>query len=290
MELSEKRLASMLFETKAIKVSPEDKPFWYTSGTIGPYYVNTHYLLGSEREANELLLLIDKVKDDKSICSPVILSRLKESYKSNQTYRELIDYMVSYIMKNIGTDEIDYISGGERRDWFFSLIVADILGKPHITLFKDLTAVIYNGKYLEETYCIHGKRILHIADIITEASSYKRQWIPAIQKLGGTLKWSLAVADRLQGGAENLAACGIESHALIRIDKELFDRGLSLGFINHRQHIVITEYINNPRETMREFLIRHPEFIRNSLSADAKTAERARMCIEKDIYDLKCFY
>lgn len=290
MELRDSRQALWLFETKAIKVSPEDKPFWYTSGTIGPYYVNTHFLLGSEKEANELLMLIDKVKNEKSDCSSVILSKLKESYRRNHIYRELIDYMVSYIMKNFDIHEIDYISGGERRDWFFSLMVADILNKPHITLFKDLSAMMFDGEYSREISCIHGKKLLHVADIITEASSYIRQWIPAIRKLSGSLKWSLAVADRLQGGGENLAANGVQSHAIIRIDSQLFDNALFLGFINQKQHKIITEYIKNPRETMRDFLIQHPEFIRNSLDADAKTSERARICIEKDPYDLRCFY
>ncbi len=37
------KLIEGLFETDAIKVCPAGKPFWYTSGKIGPYYVNTHF-------------------------------------------------------------------------------------------------------------------------------------------------------------------------------------------------------------------------------------------------------
>ena len=43
-----------LFQTNAIQVCPEDRPFWYTSGTLGPYYINTHYLYGSKEEAENL--------------------------------------------------------------------------------------------------------------------------------------------------------------------------------------------------------------------------------------------
>jgi len=32
---------SWLFETNALKIAPAEKPFWYTSGLIGPYYINT---------------------------------------------------------------------------------------------------------------------------------------------------------------------------------------------------------------------------------------------------------
>ena len=49
------KLMSLLFETNAFKICEENKPFWYTSGKIGPYFVNTHFLYGSENDANELL-------------------------------------------------------------------------------------------------------------------------------------------------------------------------------------------------------------------------------------------
>ena len=39
---------SLLFETNAFRVCEENKPFWYTSGKIGPYFINADYLYGSE--------------------------------------------------------------------------------------------------------------------------------------------------------------------------------------------------------------------------------------------------
>jgi len=42
-----------------------------------------------------------------------------------------------FIKNNIDVNEVDYISGGERRDWFFSPIIAKLLNKPHITIYKD---------------------------------------------------------------------------------------------------------------------------------------------------------
>ena len=32
-------LVSYLFKTNALRVSPADKPFWYTSGKFGPFYI-----------------------------------------------------------------------------------------------------------------------------------------------------------------------------------------------------------------------------------------------------------
>ena len=46
-------LVTYLFETRAIRVCPKDKLFWYTSGKIGPYYINTHFLIGCEEERKD---------------------------------------------------------------------------------------------------------------------------------------------------------------------------------------------------------------------------------------------
>ena len=61
-------LANYLFETNAIRFCEENKPFWYTSGKIGPYFINTHFIYGSEKDAVELLSFIDEALSDKMIC------------------------------------------------------------------------------------------------------------------------------------------------------------------------------------------------------------------------------
>ena len=42
--------------------------------------------------------------------------------------------MINFIKENININEIDYISGGERRDWFFSNVIAHLLNKVKIIL------------------------------------------------------------------------------------------------------------------------------------------------------------
>ena len=59
-------IMSYLFETKAIKFCEENKPFWYTSGKIGPYFINTHFVYGSEEDAAHLLAFIDECLSDKN--------------------------------------------------------------------------------------------------------------------------------------------------------------------------------------------------------------------------------
>jgi len=292
------KLITWLFKTNAIRVCPENKPFWYTSSKIGPYYINTHFLYGSEEKANNLLKVIDVCKENKMDCSEIILELAYKNFESDEIFRGLITSMCEYVKDNFDLKKIDYISGGERRDWFFSLIIANILKVPHITIFKDLSAVLYSkgvsselSKISETSKItlikdIKNSNVLHIADIITEASSYARAWIPAIQALNGNLKYSLVVVDRLQGGAEKLNSAGVESHALMNVDKLLFDGALEEGHITTLQHKMLMDYLENPTETMRAFLKEHPEFIENSLQSDTKTAERARICLEQNIYGL----
>lgn len=184
-------LVQYLFETEAIKICEENKPFWYTSGKISPNYINTHFLYGGETKANALLSTIDdeiaaiaENKDAALNTYKVLLDKVLDNYSSDHIYKEIIDSLVECITTNIGIDNFIYISGGERRDWFFSIIVAYLLKKPHITIFKDLTCVTSNsdGSSPEFTKDLEGKTVLHISDLITVAASYERAWIPAIEE------------------------------------------------------------------------------------------------------------
>ncbi len=281
------KLINWLFETNAVRVCPENKPFWYTSCKIGPYYINTHFLYGSEAKANELLKVIDVCKEDKVNCSEVIMELVSVNYHKDAIFKGLIDTMCDYIKDKIGLANIDYISGGERRDWFFSFMIAKLLDKPHITVFKDLSVMLYKDGVSESLNNIEGAKVLHVADIITEASSYVRAWIPAIEAIGGQLKYSLVVVDRLQGGGEKLAAANVESHALVNVDKTMFDLALENKHITSLQHDMLMKYLDNPHDTMREFLLSNPSFLKEALEADKRTAERAKTCIEEDLYSLK---
>ena len=192
-------IMSYLFETNAIKFCEENKPFWYTSGKIGPYFVNTHFVYGSEAEANDLLSFIDEALSDKITLPKKVFEKVLKQFNENKIFNSVINTMKQYIENNINISEIDYISGGERRDWFFSNIIAYLLNKPHISIYKDLTTVVSSSNFekTEITTKLENKKVLHIADLINVASSYLRAWIPAIQDLGSNICWSCVVVDRM---------------------------------------------------------------------------------------------
>ncbi|MCI8486034.1 MAG: orotate phosphoribosyltransferase [Clostridia bacterium] len=281
-------LFGFLFKTNAVNICPENSPFWYTSGKIGPYYINAEFLYGSKQDSEGLLNYINEEKNNELELPKKVFEKVQKQYDENEIYRHVINEMKSEIENKIDIDEIDYISGGERRDWFFSYMIAKLLKKPHITIYKDLNAVVsdFNFKDTKPVEKIDGKKVLHIVDMINTSSSYTRAWIPVIEKLGAKIKWSMSCVDRMQGGAKVLEDNGIKCMSIVQVDKNLFDKALELNIINEQQYNMVNEYMKNPDETMRKFLISHPEFLKNALSSDEKTAGRAKMCIEQNLYNL----
>lgn len=281
-------IKSYLFQTNAIKVCEENKPFWYTSGKIGPYFVNTHFIYGSEKDATELLNFIDDSLSNKLTLPQKVFNKVLNQYNTNTIYKNVIDTVKNYIEENIDVSEIDYISGGERRDWFFSNILSYLLDKPHITIYKDLSTYVSNSNFenTKEVTSLADKKVLHIADLITVASSYLRAWIPAIENLGSKICWSCSIVDRMQGGAQKIAEKGIKSLSLVNIDLSLFEKALELNVINENQLEMLKGFIENPDKTMKEFLINHPEFLENSLNSDEKTKKRAKLLIDGNLYGI----
>lgn len=280
------RLISYLFETRAIRVCPKDKPFWYTSGKIGPYYINTHFLFGSEDEANRLLKKIDEIKENKPACTGELEKYVMEQYHSSPVYKGTVDALVAYAKERLDLPGIDFVSGGERRDWFFSIPAAKLLGKPHITLFKDMGAVVYEKGTSRTPWDLGGASVLHVADLITTASSYERAWIPTVNGLGARMKQSLVVVDRLQGGAEVLEGHQVESHALVSIDRSVFEEACRRRYIDEDQLKMVLDYMEDPDGSMRRFLLAHPEFLEEAMRGGGKEAERARLLLENDLYHL----
>ena len=281
-------IMSYLFKTNAIRFCEENKPFWYTSGKIGPYFINTHFVYGNEKEATSLLSFIDEALSNKLTLPEKVFKKVLKQYEENEVYHNVIESMKQYILENINILDVDYISGGERRDWFFSNILAYLLNKPHISIYKDLSAVVSDSKF-ENTFelkDITGKKVLHIADLVTVASSYLRAWIPAIENLGGKLAYSCVVVDRMQGGRQKLEENEVKFLSLVNVDNTLFETANKNGIINNNQLEMLKNYFKNPDETMKQFLINHPEFIENSLKADEKTAKRAKLLIDGNLYGL----
>ena len=277
-----KTIADYLFETNAVRVSDPEKPFWYASGTLGPFYVNTHFLLESEDKANELLALIEQAAaGDRGDFLTTILPFVKKQYETCESYRTVIDLIVAKAKEL----DFDIISGGERRDFFFSLMPAYILKKPHLSIFKDgETFYSENVEEKAKKVCegdMSGKVSLHIADLITEASSYTNAWIPSIRGVGAEIKDTIAVIDRLQGGEANLKKEGVNMYTFAKIELALFDEGVEKGILTKAQRDMVAHFMENPIDYMKAFLTKHPGFIDEQIALGGKPAQRAVMAISR---------
>ena len=277
-------LLNALVETQALRVASERQVFWYTSGTVGPYYINTENLYGGPDAAGELLSFIDAEKSSPRFAFD-LRERLLRQYENNAIYRDVVDALVARVKRALEVN-IDAVSGGERRDWFFSLTVAECLGKPNLLIFKNRERVLFDGKNVTHEG-VDGLRTLHVADLVTEASSYFRDWIPLVGEGGGRIEYSANVVDRGQGGIEALCESGVPSSALLRVDGALFKRLAELGHIGSAQADLLAAYYRDPYAAMRTFLLNHPDFLQNALRGDDdRTRARAQLLVDGNVYGL----
>ena len=275
----ENPIISWLFETDAVRVCPEGQPFWYTSGKLGPFYINTQFLYGSEAAANALLKTIEEAcAGEKLAFYDKVWADISAQLESCPIFSQLIDLLTEEARKM----DVDFISGGERRDFFFSMPVAKKLGMGHLSIFKDLSCVYTdaNGVSMDPAEAnLAGKKSVHIADLITVASSYIRAWIPAVEALGAKIAYSLAVVDRDQGGTEILANAGCPLTTLITIKPELFEQAKQLGRVTDAQIELVNSFIADPDKFLHDFLVSHPDFLANEIAKGGKSAQRAELCI-----------
>ena len=240
-------------------------------------------VIGSEgRIIVELRREIEKAIADNKLTAPEeIFDMMLAYYNKGGTFKMVSDKLAEEASKL----DFDYISGGERRDYFFSMMPAYLLKKPHLTIYKDMTSVYsesIEGPAVDvKDIDLKGKKALHIADLITEASSYERAWIPVIRGLGSDITDTVAVVDRHQNGREVLKGLGVELHALTGINEELFDEAKANGVINDAQKDMIMHFLENPADYMTAFLKANPGFIDAEIAKGGKNKERAELAIEK---------
>lgn len=271
-----------LFKTNAIRVAPADAPFWYTSGKLGPFYINTHFLLHDEEIAGEVLKHIERcIAEDKLTAPKEIFGVLYGLYHISPSYRNVIDSIVGAAKKY----KFDIVSGGERRDFIFSMVPAYLMGKAHLSIYKDMTAVYSTSNFHEtvnaSNVVLKGKTTLHIADLITEASSYERAWIPVIKVQELKINETIAVVDRHQGGEETLKKLGVDMDTLVGIDESLFKSALDQDIINKDQYDLVMSFLADPDRYMKDFIAAHPSFIDEQIALGGKNKERAELAKTK---------
>ncbi len=279
-----KELANYLFETEALKIADPEQPFWYTSGKIGPFFINTHFLYGSSAEAGALLEEIERLSDKPEEMPFLISSLCLQQFEQDSIYNAVIK--MAYKMLEDIAAKVDFISGGARRDFFFSMPLAALFDKPHLSCHKDgrsyysLPGEPAVEIISEQDSPIYGQKGLHIADIVTVASSFFRLWIPQVERAGAAMTCAAVILDRGQGGKELLAERGISLYTLGTTNKEFFRTAVEMEQINARQAEMCVAFLQDPDKYMADFLAKHPEFIPAELEKGGKNAARAQLALD----------
>lgn len=166
--------------------------FPYTSGEIGPYYVQSGV-----------------VQND------------------GHDYNGAIDDMSELVRSAVGEKRVGgiIISGGETRDWIFSLPVALKLYRPHVMLYND-------GKMVGASGEIKGREVVHVADLNNEGSSPRDKWVPIIKKAEGTIRDIFFYVDRMEGGVDVVKDLGLNSHAVVPLDEHAWDYLQKTGVVS----------------------------------------------------------
>jgi hypothetical protein len=276
-------LEKYLFETGAIRVSDADTPFWYTSGKIGPFFINTHFLYGGEDNADKLLKFIDENLGNPVLFVRQLYDRVNDFYETNAMFRKIADIFYEGLRQDPGFSGCAYVSGGERRDWFFSPVISELSGKRHLFIFKNLDIYGFDGRIND----LGNAGVAHIADLVNQASSYERAWIPALKAVKGELNFSGSVVDRSQGGKEYLAASGIDCFSSVIADSGFFKMAMENGVINGDQFDLIRQFIDDPDEYGKKFIMNNREFLRSSLiSEDKSVRSKSERCIKENPYGI----
>lgn len=273
-----------LFETGALVIAPPEQPFFYTSGLIGPYFINTHYLAGGKESAEELLAFINTYQENRAEFPELLLPKLQSAAASSAIFQGVITLLADKIRAMKRFKDVAFISGGQRRDWFFAPLVAEELNLPCLYIYKDKEIITRGLVNLEGSTPLG----INVADLLNVGSSYSDHWIPAINSFGGSLIGSACVVDRNEGAQAALSAHELEFCELFLLSDELFEEAVALGAISESQMSLVKSFRADPFESMRSFLVENSGFLEAALrSENRKERERAEKLVALDLYRLK---
>lgn len=289
----QQRLLERLIRTQAIQVRKDmsDAPFWYTSGRPGPFYINVERIAGQAAVAkildqiNHILVSSDPAETKAKQVWGLVMTRLEE----DQEYREVMHLLVDFYRSG-GTAHPTLVSGGERRDWFFSIPFAHLLEVPHLFLLKKGGHWLLSstGEALDEPLSIADQGVLHVADIVNTASSYLRYWIPNLASLHARFDETLTVAVRSQDGIQALQAQGIRVQTPLTMGLPVFAEARDMHLISDLAYQDIELFLRSPKDWTRNLLETSASGLLNDFAAMSNLDQsRLFAFVSTDPYQLR---
>jgi len=280
------QLLKLIHDSKALSIWNRSKGpvFWYIAGIPGPFYVNTEWMLGGECAA-KLLGAIDAILATEKTGTgraAQLKAAILAAYVNNSAYRNIVATMIERGQKEFPGMPYTFISGGERRDWLFSIPFAEECRLKHVFLFKDMSVHCEQPLKPPETG-------LHVSDLINNAASYFELWFPALEKARLLCVGTLCVNSRGDSGIQKLAARGHKAVALNHIDLAFFEQSLANGLINKVMLEEIACYFASPKEWAAHYLMNKSDLF-NIEKIDKKSFERLQSFFANDPWSLRKDY
>lgn len=176
-ELISEMTARMLLEIDAVHFRT-DKPFMLTSGLASPVYIDCRKLISYPR-----------IRDT------------------------LMDFAAGVVMRDIGFEQIDSVTGGETAGIPFAAWISDKLNLPMHYVRKKPKGFGRDAQI--EGNSIEGKRVLLVEDLTTDGGS-KIKFCEAIRHAGANISDTIVVFyyDIFPEARENLEKIGLNLHYL----------------------------------------------------------------------------
>jgi len=286
LTVTQSDLLKIIHDTKAVSVwnHKAGPVFWYAANVPGPFYVNTELVIGSDL-AEKLLGKITAIvaaTTDLAERAEQLNQLILTAYRGAPTYQKIIAAMVDKAKKDFPSGCYSFISGGERRDWLFSIPVAEELGIRHAFLFKN-----------HQIYCKQslsaGETALHVADLINNAASFFDAWFPILEKAGLKCAGAVCVNSRGTNGVRRLQDHGQTISVLNSIDITFFEKSCKEGLIDRATLDEIALYFKSPQEWVGKYLLGHPAVF-DVPNIDKKSFERLQIFLTKDPWSLRDSY
>ena len=283
MILSTNDLIKRIHDTKAVSIwNRKTGPiFWYAASVPGPFYVNTELVIGADLSTALLKQITAIVAETPTAAARAqkLETLMMDAFEKDATYKNIIETMVAKTREEFPEGSFAVISGGERRDWLFSIPMAKLMNIRHVYLFK-------NGDYYCENDLKQGEIALHVADLINNAASYFDAWLPILDKAGLSCVGTACVNSRGNVGVDRLKSNGQKVLALNSIDITFFEKSVDAGMIDTGTLEEIRLFFKGAKECASAYLMGKPELF-NAAGIDAKSFERLETFFTKDPWGLK---
>jgi orotate phosphoribosyltransferase len=277
-------LIKLVHDTKALSIWDRKKGpvFWYIANVPGPFYLNTELMLGHDLSVKLLngidAILAGTTADNAASRAAQLNTLIMSAYEKDETFQRIVATMAIRAQEKLPAD-YSFVSGGERRDWLFSIPFARQCGKKHVFLFKNKDAYCEQGLQPNEAG-------IHISDLINNAASYFDAWFPALDKNRLRCLGTVSVNSRGDVGVKRLESYGQKVITLTHIDLAFFEQSVAGGLIEGATRDELACYFTSEKEWATLYLMDRAELF-DVANIDKKSFGRLQSFFASDPWHLR---